>query len=459
MPKTTFVGVGWGTLTLTLAFGGPPGVLHAQERDRAVLVVEGVVQEVFRGTRSNRDGLLVQIEVTRSELGPARRESSRLLIPAPGDSLYVHAIGNVPEGQGPIRAYLAPHPGGGWEAASTDWFEPTSNRTAPHVPTPRPTGPEPDGRVSIASLGLTGQGRTADGRYAVKVTSVERGGPAMKAGLEVGDMIVGVNEKELTNAGQLDDLARRGGPLNLILIDINTNKLVRVGLELPRTSGGPAEPAPTPPPSNPKASLGISAEPIRIGPRTALKVIRVEPGSPAQRSGIEPGDVIVEANGIPVTGAEPLGAALRKGGSSLNLVIRDVRTGRDTPVSVNLSQPETTDATPSPNPNPRPRPTPTPSRDRETPTTEDQRGLGAVTELVFLDNDAAVKISEVTPGGPAQRAGLKPGDIIIEANGTPILHPNTLNEELRKGNPSVRLIVVDGRSGRKSTVEVNLGGR
>jgi S1-C subfamily serine protease len=68
-------------------------------------------------------------------------------------------------------------------------------------------------------------------------------------------------------------------------------------------------------------------------------------------------------------------------------------------------------------------------------------------------------VSEVTQGSPAQRAGLEPGDVIVEANGTPILHPNTLNEEVRKGNPTLRLVVVDGRTGQRSTVEVNMTGR
>ena len=90
---------------------------------------------------------------------------------------------------------------------------------------------------------------------------------------------------------------------------------------------------------NPRAagrSLGVSAEPVTIGQRTGMKVIGVHPDSPAQKAGIEVGDVIVAANGVAITGAESLSAVVRKSGASLSLSVRDTRTGKDTPVEVKL---------------------------------------------------------------------------------------------------------------------------
>ncbi len=73
--------------------GGPA---RAEQRgslskDDAVLVVDGVVREVFRSQRRDRVDYLVQIEVKRSEVGRTPREPVRVLVPAPGDQVYIHA--------------------------------------------------------------------------------------------------------------------------------------------------------------------------------------------------------------------------------------------------------------------------------------------------------------------------------------------------------------------------------
>jgi S1-C subfamily serine protease len=189
-----------------------------------------------------------------------------------------------------------------------------------------------------------------------------------------------------------------------------------------------------------RRSLGISAEPVRLGQRTALKVTRVEEGSPAQKAGIEPDDILVAANGAPLTGPEQLGNALRKSGPALSLTVRDSRTGKDVPVEVAIGGP----AAQTP-----------PSAD--VPTIGTSAGsLGAVTELAFYDVEAAVKVTEVEPGSPAARAGLQPGHLILEADGKPILHPNELNDAVRSSTGAVRLQVIDPRTGAKGTLQVSL---
>lgn len=66
-------------------------------------------------------------------------------------------------------------------------------------------------------------------------------------------------------------------------------------------------------------------------------------------------------------------------------------------------------------------------------------------------------MTEVEPGSPAALAGIEPGDVIVEANGTPVLHPKTLDEVVRKSGPSLKLMVVDPRTRQKTAVEVKLG--
>jgi predicted metalloprotease with PDZ domain len=397
-------------------------------RDDAVVTVDGVVREIFQSARQDRVDYIVQIEVRRSEALRAPRTAARVPVPAPGDMVYVHtsqrqdrALGLGQTGRGQVlnptavasqlpaertqvKAYLYPRSNGGWEGAGSDWFELTSRDLAgvspsdpapaaaervPGLPGPG-TMPAPgqtrEARSALTTLGLTGEPKTVQGQFVLRVSSVEPGGPAQSAGLEPGDIIVGVNEKALAGIDQLDQLAQQGGRMSLVVLDVNTGKAARVPVELP-AAARPTTPGRLPPltqrpdlPGTPKdaadstprprgRSLGVSAEPVTIGQRTAMKVVGVQPESPAQKAGIEQGDVIVAANGVTITGAEALSAVVRKSGPALSLTVRDTRTGKDTRVEVNLGGEEPGNVAPVPS-------------DPANPTSSGRR-LGAVTELVF----------------------------------------------------------------------------
>jgi serine protease Do len=166
----------------------------------------------------------------------------------------------------------------------------------------------------------------------------------------------------------------------------------------------------------------------------------VEPNSPAHKAGIEPDDILVAANGAPLTGPDQLGAVLRKSGPTLTFLVRDSRTGKDVPVEVPLGGPANQSSVPA-----------------DDPTIQSSAGgLGAVTELSFYDVEVALKVTEVEPGSPAARAGLQPGYLIIAANGKPVLHPNELNAAVRNANGPLRLTLVNPRTNAKETLQVNL---
>jgi serine protease Do len=464
-------------------------------RDDAVVVIDGIVREVFRSPRQDRVDYLVQIEVKRTQADRVPPTPPRVAVPAPGDVVYVHTSQRTGSGQrqgiagqnqptaearqvvpaerSQVRAYLAASARGGWEGAGAAWFEPTSNvlaeanaadsqpaapESAPATPpASRPETPTLGGKSALAVLGFTGESMNVKGQFVLRVSSVEQGGPAQRSGLEPGDIVVGANDKALGGLDQLATLERQRTLKSLLVLDVNTGKAVRVPIDLTAAPGAkPANEIPpvvnnTPDasatnrnaaPAGTSKSLGISAEPVAVGRRTGMKVIRVDPGSPAQTAGIEVGDVIVAANDVPVTGVEVLSAVLHKSGPSLTLTVRDTRTGRDVPVAVKIGGPEAANATPIP---------------ADTPIQADSgRKLGAVTELVFYDVNPAVKVTEVEPNSPAARAGIEPGDIILEANGTPVLHPKTLDELVRKSPAVLKLQVVDPKNNKKTPVDVNL---
>jgi serine protease Do len=444
----------------------------AQQRERvakedAALVVDGVVRQVFRSPRQGRTDYLVQIDVQRSEGRRPPKGTARPQFPGPGDSVYVHvsqrpdagvrlaggADTTVPTERSQVRAYLVSREQGGWEGIYPEWFELTSDRPAAAGPgDPAPSAPEaPADRAPKANLGMTIEPLKVKDRLVLRVSSVERGGPAQKAGLEPGDVIIAARGAPLTGPEQLEELARGTDPIPIIVVDVHTGRTAQVELRPgTRTASsavpGADDPKPAeevkPAPAAPARSLGISAEPVPIGPRTALKVTRIEPGGAASNAGIEVGDILVAANGAAITGAEQLAAALRKSGPSMTLTVRDVRTGRDTPVEVALGGGK---------------PFEPPAEAPAAPAGAGQGKLGVVTELAFYDTEAAVKVTEVEPGSPAARAGFQPGMLIIDANGKPVLHPNDLADAARKASGTLKLTVVDPRTGRKSNVNVNLG--
>ncbi len=416
----------------------------------APLVVDGTVRQVFRSTAQGRNDSLLQIDVTRSEARKAAAGSQPLRFPAPGEPLYVHVAqpgqaalqsnGNgLPSEGTQVRAYLKPRDQGGWEGASAKWYEPIGDRT------PGKISPEDLVREAIekaesgASLGMSTELLRIEGQSVLRVTSVERGGPAQNAGLEIGDVIAAIDGKEISSANQLAQFAATGKPVQLVVVDVNTGRAARVEVDPRGKPGSTATADPSPASQPPRVSLGLSAEPVTVGTRSALKVIRVDPAGPAAKAGVEPGDILVAANGAPTTGVEQLLTALRKSGPTLKLTVRDSRTGRDVDVDVNVGG--TAKTAPA---------------DVATPIKPSTDKLGAVTELAFHDNDFAVKVTEVEPGSAAARAGLRAGVLIVAVNGKPVLHPNDLNDAIRQSNGTLKLTVVEPSNGRKSDLNFSV---
>ncbi len=454
------IGQPWRLTCLALVLGGWMASLtsttsYAQVAQQitkvdAPLIVDGIVRQIFTRGDQPRNDYLIEIEVRRSEARASAPGSTQSRFPAAAELTYVHIsrqpeagarLGlsdskrRIPQEGQTIRAYLKPRAEGGWQDALPDWFE-LNGDDAGGVPRDDTVG-KPETR---SVLGMTIEPLRVENRTALRVTSVTRGGAAQTAGLEVGDIIAGINGGEITKVDELTALAALGEKFTLAIIDVNSGRVARVEVD-PTLKPAEAPAAGDAPKGAPKTvSLGMSAESVTLGTRSALKVIRVDPAGTAAKAGLEPGDIVVAANGVPTTSVEQLLGALRKGGATLNLTVRDTRTGRDTDVAVNLGPAK-----------------PASPKEAEPPAAAQDPGkLGAVTELAFHDNDFAVKVTEVTPGSAAARAGLRPGVIILAVDGKPVLHPNDLNDRVRNSQGALKLTVVDPARGTKSIVDVNL---
>ncbi len=454
------------SLVLAAGFSAEARQRGARSRGDAAAVVEGVVREVFRSPRRNQVDYLVQIDVRRSELGRGAVDSRRLLVPAPGEPVYVHVSQSGVEGRdanpsegSSVRAYLSPRAEGGWEGASPDWFEPSNEAFARRGGDDLPP-PADDGRGATApttaapgsilqTLGIKADQLDAAGRIVLRLTEVAAGSAAQKAGFEKGDVIIGANGQGFKSLDQFADLLRQGGPVaQLAVLNVQNGQQANVKIEVPGAAAPETQPRPE---SN--RSLGVKVEPRRLGLRTALEVTELEPGGPAQIAGIEKGDVLVEADGVALSDSAQLQKVVDRSGASLTIKVRDSRTGKDVPVEVKLGAADA----PRPGGIPTPTPRPTPDAPPAIAGALTSKSFGIAVEAATADLLPVVKVVSVARGSAAEKAGIEVGDAITGVDDKVVFAPDLFEAALGKVGSSFTLTVLDVKTGKKTPVQVNLG--
>jgi serine protease Do len=164
------------------------------------------------------------------------------------------------------------------------------------------------------------------------VTQVEGNSPAGKAGVKVGDVITGIDGKSVGGAGELQaevGLKKPGTTLRLDVTRDGKSMTLPVTLEAMGGSGQGKESAKA---GEGKPRWGLSMEDLTPEMRQQMQVPanvkgavidQVQPGSPADNAGLQPGEVIVSVNRKPVTSASEVKEALAsvpKGQDALVLV-------------------------------------------------------------------------------------------------------------------------------------------
>ncbi len=463
-----------------------------QTKEGASIVVDGIVREVFRSPRQTQIDFVVQLEVSRSEYGRSPADPKRVQAPAPGDQIYIHVFQPSSDGQrrigasghsalpaerSEIRAYLYPRAQGGWEGAFPDWFdqagvvaqnhvpnepEPPAEATPANVPPTSPSNSAPAAAGSILNrLGIRAEQVHVSGRLVLKVIDVAPDGPSGKAGIEPGDAVIGVNGGFITDLDQLAATIVKGGrEATLAVLDHRNGKQAAVkvdvsGLIAEEAAQRKPEPAPAPAPVSTRV-LGVRTEKIRVGLRTmAVRVTEVQEGSPAAKAGLEKGDVILNADGAPATDPAQLDAAVQKSGPVLTLKVFDPRTRREVPVPVHFEAAGTVTQGTNPAPGGAPVPAPTPVPVPGGGATS-ARAIGLIAEAGTADLLPVVKVVQVVPGSPAEKAGIEPGDAIVGLNDKVIFAPDLLEEALKTAGSSFTLNVLNVKTGKKTPVKINV---
>jgi serine protease Do len=158
------------------------------------------------------------------------------------------------------------------------------------------------------------------------VSSVERGGPADKAGLKPGDVILGVDGQGVDTSGELPSLVARvkpGGEIKLEVwrdgksreFDVSVGELEQERVAASRDSR-----------EAPGGRLGLAVRPLSPAERneagTEGALVVEESDGPAALAGVEPGDIILAVNGRPVESIRALREAVDKSGSTVALLIQ-----------------------------------------------------------------------------------------------------------------------------------------
>jgi serine protease Do len=142
----------------------------------------------------------------------------------------------------------------------------------------------------------------------VLISDVDDSGPAKKAGLQRGDLVVRINGKAVDSTARLKNVIASAGPGANVKLELYRGKarqtLIVKLAELPaHLGGGPSAPRGK---VQPQGSLGLTVEPLsrsvrqRYNISSRLKygvaVTALDPSGPAAQSGLQTGDVILEVN-------------------------------------------------------------------------------------------------------------------------------------------------------------------
>ena len=86
-----------------------------------------------------------------------------------------------------------------------------------------------------------------------------------------------------------------------------------------------------------------------------------------------------------------------------------------------------------------------------------QSVTGNLAQSLGMKQPEGLLVNSVTPGGPASKAGLKTGDIILQMNGQPVNDPNILRNQVAGSAPGTQVTLSVLRNGTRIEMHVQLG--
>jgi serine protease Do len=205
------------------------------------------------------------------------------------------------------------------------------------------------------------------------------------------------------------------------------------------------------------------AKELKLKEDYGVEITRVEDNSPAEKAGVKAGDVVLEYNGQRVEGMEQFGRLVRETppGREVKLTVSRngspqtltaVLSSRKLRLSVNIPQFDMPEFPAMPD-----------IPQIYTATRSARLGVEAETLGSQLAGYFGVKegvlVRSVLDNTPAQKAGMKAGDIITKVDGTAVTAPNELSSAVRAANSKKTYSIELMRDRKPVTITVTVEDR
>jgi serine protease Do len=182
---------------------------------------------------------------------------------------------------------------------------------------------------------------------------------------------------------------------------------------------------------------------LKLKSRRGSLIQQVEPGTPAEKAGLERYDVIVEFDGQPVKNSHDLSFKIAETEPGKKVDIKVIRDGKEKILTAKLEELST-------------------GEDVEKATASSGQDLGITVETMTsrlarrlgFQTEEGVLIREVRRYSEADRKGIEVGDIIIEANRQTVKDVNDLRRIINKLDSGDSLILLIRRETEGDPLEL-----
>jgi serine protease Do len=206
------------------------------------------------------------------------------------------------------------------------------------------------------------------------------------------------------------------------------------------------------------------AKQLQLAAPAGVYVREVETDSPAQKAGLKVGDVITDFNGEHVEGSVQFRRLVRETPAERSVQLQIWRDGRAQTLRVTLGEAPLAGVAPTPRPAPGPGTFSLQLPNIEifnsaAPTigVEAEDLSGQLGTYFGAPDGEGILVREVQSGSPAEKAGMKAGDVIVKMDGERVRNLGELRDKLRdkRDAKTVQFSVLRRGSEQNLTVEPN----